>query len=325
MKFCVKQLAAEPEQRDARGGGLRADVVPQRGVILHRRITILLLESGVETRRPHAVGMVHGRLVVKSLGDEVAEVASQVGLILLVGHGDEGIHGGLVQIVDHSRLAFRQKEGHDLPVSFGDLAHETAPGPAAAHVHQLERVAVHHDGAHVDSGGNRHLRAGRPGDVLLGHVQVLGDVLRVLRVELAAYPAGGNLVVVVQNHFEPLFFSLFHRDFVEPEILVAEEDDALVALWAPDHFQIGLGNPGGGPTAGLDKEPAVIQPGHLSNAGDDARFIERGQVEAPHGVAPVHGRRGLENGGVECVALRQERCDRQNEDRPPPYGTDGLL
>jgi hypothetical protein len=304
----VKQLAAKPEQRHARGGGLRADVVPQRRVILHRRITILLLKGGIETGRPHAIGMVHGRLVVKSLGDEVAEVASQVRLVLLVGHGDEGAHGGLVQIVDHPRPAFRQKEGHHLPVAFGHLAGETILGPAAADVHQFERVAIHHHRAHVDPRGNRQLRLGGPGDVLLGHIQALGGVLRVLRDELAADRAGGKRIVVIQDHLEPLLFGLFERDFVEPEILVAEEADARVILSA----------------AGFDKEPAVIQLGHLLNAGDDAGFIQRREVEVPHGVAPIHGRGGLEDGGVECVALRQERCHRQKEHRQPPHGTNGL-
>src|ERR1035438_7976824 len=47
-KVPPKQLPAESKKRVAGGGGLRADVIPQGRVILHRRITILLLEIDIE-------------------------------------------------------------------------------------------------------------------------------------------------------------------------------------------------------------------------------------------------------------------------------------
>src|SRR6476646_4831240 len=79
-----KELGAESEQRIARGRGLRTDVVPQCRVILHRRITVLLLKAGIERRSPHAVGVMHRRLVVKGLLDQISEIAAEILLVLLV-------------------------------------------------------------------------------------------------------------------------------------------------------------------------------------------------------------------------------------------------
>src|ERR1022692_2928280 len=104
-KVPPKQLGTESKKRVPGGGGLRADVIPQRRIILHRRITILLLEIGIEVRSPHAVGMMHGWLVIKGLLDEVTKVTAEVILVLLVCHGDEGAHGRFIQIVHHTGLA----------------------------------------------------------------------------------------------------------------------------------------------------------------------------------------------------------------------------
>src|SRR4030095_15758710 len=100
-----KELGAESEQRIARGRGLRTDVVPQCWVILHRRIAVLLLKTGIERGSPHAIRVMHRWLVVEGLLNEISEIAAEILLVLLVGHGDEGIHGRLVEIVHDTRLA----------------------------------------------------------------------------------------------------------------------------------------------------------------------------------------------------------------------------
>jgi hypothetical protein len=129
------QLGAEAKQGVTGGGCLWANVVPERRIILHRRIPVSFLESGIEVGRPHAIGVVHRRFVVEGLGNKIAEIFAKILVVFVIGQGDERCHCLRVEIVHDSRFTFSEIKGHDLPIPFWCLANEMVLFPSVAHVH----------------------------------------------------------------------------------------------------------------------------------------------------------------------------------------------
>lgn len=250
----------------------------------------------------------HGGFIPEGEANFFAEVVAQVIGHFLIGEGDEGIHGRFVKVIDKAAfLGGRADRGieverHDFEIAFGHLSDDRLARLAAGtDLGHFEGLAVHHHGANVEVVRDGELGFGGAGDVLLDHLQALGDVLRVLRIELAINHAGGIGPLVVEDHAHAAFARFFEGEAVKLKVLFAEIDNALRRGSAPRSFEVIIGQAGGGSAAGLGSEAAHILPGHVFDRRRDALARKSGEIEEPvskHLLAAEFRRWGFENGGI---------------------------
>ena len=226
----------------------------------------------------------HGRLVPERELDLLPEELAHMVEVLLVAQGDERVHGGGVQVVEV--CVFRrarplevllrgrpeggiQIERHHLPVALRDLGRQRLAGPAArADVHQFERVPVHHHGANVQVPWDGQFRLGRAGHVGFRHLQALGHVLRVFRMDLPVHHARRVGPGVVQDRFHAVLPGLLQGRSVELEVIVAQVDRAPARWPAARRLRRVRGHAGRAPVR-LDGKSAEVPLGHGIHVGAD--------------------------------------------------------
>ncbi len=286
------ELGMEAEEGVAGGGGVRADVVPERGIERHGRVAPRRLEIPVEMRAPEpAVHQVHRGLVVEGPLDDGAEEVLQVVVVLLVAHRQVGGHRLAVEVVDRSALlGGRPKlpvevKSHQLPPARGHVAaHDPVRRPAVAHVAPLMGVQVHQHRADIVGLLPRHpqLRRGRPRHILVHQFQALGRQVGMLGVELPVHDARRiRPLIVDRGGRQVVLLALLDRRPVKAEIFLAQVGHALVAGRPLRGLEIFRGEPGGRAAARPQHHRAPVP--HLRpglHAGPQAGLGDLGKREA---------------------------------------------